>query len=476
MFRRLGVPVVDADQLSREVVRSGSEGFFRVAQVLPEAVHGDEIDRSLLGRIVFSDRNRRAQLEKIIHPLVRQEFLKEKARHEKEPLLVYEVPLLFEKGIDREMDVVIVVDVPVQIQRERLVRRSGLSEEEANRRILSQWTREERNSRADFILSGLLSEEETEKVLRELLPKLSGFARKEQERRVMKEVNKAVFPLAGHGTRFLPMTKASPKEMLPLVDKPVVQYTVEEAVASGVTQIIMVTGRGKRAIEDHFDISYELEDVLRAKGKWQLLEDVRRISFMAEVVYTRQKESLGLGHAVLCARNLVGDEPFAVALADEVIDSPVPSLEQLLSVYREFGAPVIGVQEVPAADVSHYGIISGHEVREGLFKVDSLVEKPRVDEAPSRWAVIGRYIMTPDIFSILESQKPGVGGEIQLTDALVTLASQRPLYAVKIEGRRYDTGDKGGFLKATVRYGLKNPELGPEFRTFLHEILDHPED
>jgi UTP--glucose-1-phosphate uridylyltransferase len=292
----------------------------------------------------------------------------------------------------------------------------------------------------------------------------------------MKEVKKAVFPLAGHGTRFLPMTKASPKEMLPLVDKPVVQYTVEEAVASGVTQIIMVTGRGKRAIEDHFDISYELEDVLRAKGKWQLLEDVRRISFMAEVVYTRQKESLGLGHAVLCARNLVGDEPFAVALADEVIDSPVPSLEQLLSVYREFGAPVIGVQEVPASDVSHYGIISGHEVRKGLFKVDSLVEKPPVDEAPSRWAVIGRYIMTPDIFSILESQKPGVGGEIQLTDALVSLASQRPLYAVKIEGRRYDTGDKGGFLKATVRYGLKNPELGSEFRKFLHEILDHPED
>lgn len=292
----------------------------------------------------------------------------------------------------------------------------------------------------------------------------------------MKEITKAVFPLAGHGTRFLPMTKASPKEMLPLVDKPVVQYTVEEAVASGVAQIIMVTGRGKRAIEDHFDISYELEDVLRAKEKWDLLEAVRRISFMAEVVYTRQKESLGLGHAVLCAKNLVGDEPFAVVLADEVIDAEVPSLAQLINVYREFDAPVIGVQEVPEEDVSHYGIIRGVEVREGLFRVDSLVEKPRISEAPSRMAVIGRYLLTPDIFSILESQKPGVGGEIQLTDALVRLSEVRTIYALKVKGRRYDTGDKAGFLRATVRYGLKNPELGPEFREFLHEILRHPEE
>ncbi|MDA8111552.1 MAG: UTP--glucose-1-phosphate uridylyltransferase GalU [Nitrospiraceae bacterium] len=292
----------------------------------------------------------------------------------------------------------------------------------------------------------------------------------------MKDLRKAVFPLAGHGTRFLPMTKASPKEMLPLVDKPVVQYTVEEAVASGVSQIIMVTGRGKRAIEDHFDISYELEDVLREKGKMKLLEEIRRISFMAEVVYTRQKESLGLGHAVLCARNLVGEEPFAVALADEVIDASWPALAQLLDVAREFEAPVIGVQEVPRGEVSHYGIIRGQEIREGLFRVDSLVEKPRVEVAPSRWAVIGRYILTPDIFSILENQKPGVGGEIQLTDALVTLASHRPLYAVRIDGRRYDTGDKGGFLRATVRYGLKNPELGPEFRKFLIDLLEHPEE
>ena len=291
----------------------------------------------------------------------------------------------------------------------------------------------------------------------------------------MKELRKAVFPLAGHSTRFLPMTKASPKEMLPLVDKPVVQYTVEEAVASGVGQIIMVTGRGKRAIEDHFDISYELEDVLREKGKLKLLADVRRISFMAEVVYTRQKESLGLGHAVLCARNLVGDEPFAVALADEVIDAKEPALAQLLDVAREFDAPVIGVQEVPPAEVSHYGIIRGQEIRDGLFRVESLVEKPRMEEAPSRWAVIGRYVLTPDIFSILENQTPGVGGEIQLTDALVTLAAHRPVYAVKIEGRRYDTGDKGGFLRATVRFGLKNPELGPEFRKFLLDLLEHPE-
>ena len=292
----------------------------------------------------------------------------------------------------------------------------------------------------------------------------------------MKPVTKAVFPLAGHGTRFLPMTKASPKEMLPLVDKPVVQYTVEEAVSSGVTQIIMVTGRGKRAIEDYFDISYELEDVLRAKEKWALLKDVRKISFMADVVYTRQKESLGLGHAVLCARNLVGDEPFAVALADEVIDSEEPALSQLLAVHREFGAPVIGIQEVPVQDVVNYGIIRGKEVRSGLFRVESLVEKPRVTDAPSRWAVIGRYILTPDIFSILDSQKPGVGGEIQLTDALVTLAGQRPLYALKIDGRRYDTGDKAGFLRATVKFGLKNPDLGVEFRKFLQDVLRHPED
>lgn len=292
----------------------------------------------------------------------------------------------------------------------------------------------------------------------------------------MNNVRKAVFPLAGHGTRFLPMTKASPKEMLPLVDKPVVQYAVEEAVAAGIEQIVMVTGRGKRAIEDHFDISYELEDVLREKGKTALLEAVRRISFMAEVVYTRQKESLGLGHAVLCARNLVGDESFAVALADEVIDGSEPPLRQLLAVAREFNAPVIGIQEVPAEEVSHYGIIRGEQVREGLFLVESLVEKPRPEVAPSRWAVIGRYILTPDIFPILENQSPGVGGEIQLTDALVTLAARRPLYAVKIAGRRYDTGDKAGFLRATVRFGLKNPELGPSFRKFLREVLEHPEE
>jgi UTP--glucose-1-phosphate uridylyltransferase len=283
-------------------------------------------------------------------------------------------------------------------------------------------------------------------------------------------VNKAIFPLAGHGTRFLPMTKASPKEMLPLVDKPVVQYVVEEAVASGIQEIIMITGRGKRAIEDHFDISYELEDVLEKKGKYELLEEIRKISYLAEIVYTRQKESLGLGHAVLCGRQFIGDEPFAVALGDEIIDGPEAALAQLVGVFRRVNGPVIGVQRVPPEEVSHYGIAAGKEIGEGLIEIESLVEKPSPEEAPSNLAVIGRYILTPDIFAILEQQKPGVGGEIQLTDALRTLAGQRPVYAYEIQGARYDTGDKLGFLKATVQFGLKNPELGESFRKFLRSL------
>ncbi len=292
------------------------------------------------------------------------------------------------------------------------------------------------------------------------------------------EVRKAIFPLAGHGTRFLPMTKASPKEMLPLVDKPVVQYVVEEAVASGIGEIIMITGRGKRAIEDHFDISYELEDVLLKKGKHALLEEVRKISDLAEIVYTRQKESKGLGHAVLCGRQLIGNEPFAVALGDEVIDGPEPALSQLVSVFHRVNGPVIGVQRVPRSDVPFYGIAAGRRLGEGLIQIESLVEKPGVEEAPSDLAVIGRYILTADIFEILETQKPGVGGEIQLTDALRTLSGKRPIYAYEIKGNRYDTGDKLGFLKATVQFGLKSPELGDLFRKYLERILssaDGPE-
>lgn len=285
------------------------------------------------------------------------------------------------------------------------------------------------------------------------------------------DVRKALFPLAGHGTRFLPMTKASPKEMLPLVDKPVVQYVVEEAVSSGINEIVMITGRGKRAIEDHFDISYELEDVLRQKGKLALLEEVRKISSLAEIVYTRQKESKGLGHAVLCGRLLIGDEPFAVALGDEVVDGPAPALLQLVEVFRKVKGPVIGVQKVPKQDVSSYGIVAGNVIGEGLIRIDSLVEKPSPAEAPSNLAIIGRYILTPDIFDILEVQDPGVGGEIQLTDALRTLASRRPVYACEIQGNRYDTGDKLGFLKATVQFGLKSPDMGKLFRHYLESIF-----
>ncbi|KGA94906.1 UTP--glucose-1-phosphate uridylyltransferase GalU [Leptospirillum ferriphilum] len=285
------------------------------------------------------------------------------------------------------------------------------------------------------------------------------------------DVRKALFPLAGHGTRFLPMTKASPKEMLPLVDKPVVQYVVEEAVASGINEIVMITGRGKRAIEDHFDISYELEDVLRQKGKMALLEEVRKISSLAEIVYTRQKESRGLGHAVLCGRLLIGNEPFAVALGDEVIDGPAPALSQLMRVFEKLDGPVIGVQKVPDSDVSSYGIVAGSEIGDGIIRVSSLVEKPSPSEAPSNLAIIGRYVLTPDIFAILETQNPGVGGEIQLTDALRTLAGKRPVYACEIKGSRYDTGDKLGFLKATVQFGLKSPDMGGVFRHYLEGLL-----
>ena len=283
-------------------------------------------------------------------------------------------------------------------------------------------------------------------------------------------ITKAVFPVAGLGTRFLPVTKASPKEMLPLVDKPLIQYVVEEAIASGIEEIIIITGRGKRAIEDHFDISFELEDILRQKGKRKLLAEVQKISNMLDICYVRQKEPSGLGHAILCAKNLVKGEPFAVLLGDDVIDAKVPVLRQMLEVYYTYNAPVIAIQEVDRSQVSNYGIIKATRVEEGVYRVTDMVEKPSVDKAPSNLAIIGRYILTPDIIELLKKTRPGSGKEIQLTDALRDLAKTRPVYAYKFRGKRYDAGDKLGFLKATVEFALKNEEFGEDFRSYLKTL------
>jgi len=283
-------------------------------------------------------------------------------------------------------------------------------------------------------------------------------------------VRKALFPAAGLGTRFLPATKASPKEMLPLVDKPLIQYVVEEAIASGIEDIVIITGRGKRAIEDHFDISYELENVLKEKGNKKVLAEIQKISNMVGIFYVRQKEALGLGHAILCAKNLVRDEPFAVLLGDDIIDAEVPALKQMLEVYNTYSASVIAVQEVDRSQVSSYGIINAVPVAEGIYKIYDMVEKPRIEDAPSNLAIIGRYILTPDIIGLLEKTKPGRGKEIQLTDALRELAKTRPVYGYKFQGKRYDAGDKLGFLKATVEIGLKNKEFGESFRDYLKKL------
>lgn len=280
-------------------------------------------------------------------------------------------------------------------------------------------------------------------------------------------VRKAVIPAAGLGTRFLPATKASPKEMLPLVDKPLIQYTVEEAVASGIEDIIIITGRGKRAIEDHFDRSVELEENLKGSGKSQVLHQIRQISNLANFCYVRQSEALGLGHAVLCAQHLIGDEPFAVILGDEIIDAQVPALAQLISVYRKRQGAVLGVQDVPKQDVSRYGIVTPKYLAKGLHRVQDMVEKPSPADAPSTLAVIGRYILPPDIFPILRKTAPGKNGEIQLTDALKTLAKKSPMFAQEIHGQRHDAGDKLGFLIATVEFALKNPSLGADFKDYV---------
>jgi UTP--glucose-1-phosphate uridylyltransferase len=288
-----------------------------------------------------------------------------------------------------------------------------------------------------------------------------------------KKVRKAVFPAAGLGTRFLPATKAQPKEMLPLVDKPIIQYGVEEAVAAGCDQIIIVTGRGKSAIEDHFDVSYELEKMLEERGKFDLLKIVRQISDLIHIAYVRQKEALGLGHAVLTARELVGDEPFAVLLADDVIDAEVPCLKQLMDVFNQTQCSVLATQVVEGPGISAYGVLDGKPVPGSngkLYEVVSLVEKPRAEEAPSNLAVIGRYILTPTVFETLADIKAGAGGELQLTDGLKQLLKKEKIYGYVFEGKRHDTGDKLGFLKATVEFALKRPDLGGPLREYLKSL------
>jgi UTP--glucose-1-phosphate uridylyltransferase len=290
----------------------------------------------------------------------------------------------------------------------------------------------------------------------------------------MKKVRKAVFPAAGLGTRFLPASKAIPKEMIPLVDKPVIQYGVEEALASGCDEIIIVTSRGKSAIEDHFDIGYELEKALEAKGKTALLDAVHRIATMAKVAYTRQSEAKGLGHAVLMARELVGDEPFAVILPDDIIDADVPCIKQMIEVYNETGGSVIATQVVEGKAISAYGVLDAKPVegkwRGRLFEVRDMVEKPRLEDAPSNLAIIGRYILTPAIFAMIVSTKPGALGELQLTDGIRALLKKEKVYGFTFEGTRHDAGDKLGFLQATVEIALKREDLGPEFREYLRSL------
>ena len=282
------------------------------------------------------------------------------------------------------------------------------------------------------------------------------------------KVRKAIIPAAGLGTRFLPATKAQPKEMLPIVDKPTIQYIIEEAVASGIEEILIITGRNKKSIEDHFDKSVELEMELEKAGKQEMLELVRGISDMVDIHYIRQKEPRGLGHAIYCAKSFVGNEPFAVMLGDDVVESKVPCLKQLIDCFNEYKTTILGVQTVAPENVNKYGIVDGIHIEDRVYKVKRLVEKPAVEEAPSNVAILGRYIITPQIFEILENTKPGKGNEIQLTDALETLIKNEAMYAYNFEGRRYDVGDKLGFLQATVEFALKREELREGFIEYLN--------
>jgi UTP--glucose-1-phosphate uridylyltransferase len=289
----------------------------------------------------------------------------------------------------------------------------------------------------------------------------------------MAKIRRAVFPAAGLGTRFLPATKAQPKEMLPLVDKPIIQYAVEEAVASGLENLVIVTGRGKNAIEDHFDVSYELEKILEERGKSGLLSLVRAVSEMVHIAYIRQKEALGLGHAILITRDLMNDEPFAVLLGDDVIVAEVPCIRQMMDIYDKYKTSVVALMEVPEEETSRYGIIKGRPLPEGdgrLFEVLDMVEKPPRNEAPSNMAIIGRYILTPQIFQALEETERGSGGELQLTDGLRRLLGRQKILAYQFRGKRHDAGDKLGFLQATVEFALRNEELGPAFRSYLKSL------
>ena len=284
------------------------------------------------------------------------------------------------------------------------------------------------------------------------------------------KIRKAVFPAAGLGTRFLPATKSSPKEMLPLVDKPLIQYAVEEAVDSGIESILIITGRDKSAIENHFDISFELEQLLKEKGKDELFALVRAVSNIAQVSYTRQKQALGLGHAIYQAKDFVGNEPFAALLADDLVDAEVPALKQMVNVFEKYQSPVIATMQVDGEAISRFGVIDADEIEPGVFLIKDMIEKPAFADAPSNLAIIGRYIFTPDIFEAIENTSAGAGGEIQITDAMKLMLKKRPVYAVKLDGKRHDAGDKLGFLMATVEYALKREDLGGAFREYLRSI------
>lgn len=287
-----------------------------------------------------------------------------------------------------------------------------------------------------------------------------------------KRVRKAIIPAAGLGTRFLPATKSQPKEMLPIVDKPTLQYIIEEAVNSGIEEILVVTGRNKKSIEDHFDRSVELELELEQKGKTDMLEMVKEISNMVDIHFIRQKEPKGLGHAIHCAKSFVGDEPFAVLLGDDIVDNEVPCLAQLINAYNEYNTSILGVQEVVKENTDKYGILDVKTIEDRVYKVKDMVEKPKVEEAPSNIAILGRYIITPAIFEILENQAPGKGGEIQLTDALKTLAQHEAIYAYNFEGRRYDVGDKLGFLEATIDFALKRDNLKDGLLNYMKNVVE----
>jgi len=288
-------------------------------------------------------------------------------------------------------------------------------------------------------------------------------------------VKKAIIPAAGLGTRFLPATKSQPKEMLPIVDKPTLQYIIEEAIESGIEEILIITGRNKKSIEDHFDKSVELELELEQKGKDEMLEMVRNISNMVNIHYIRQKEPKGLGHAIHCAKSFIGNEPFAVLLGDDIVDCETPCLKQLISAYDEYKTSILGVQEVAKEDTCKYGILDVKHIEDRVYKVKDMVEKPSVEEAPSNVAILGRYIITPEIFNILENQEPGKGGEIQLTDALKTLGKQEAIYAYNFEGRRYDVGDKLGFLEATIDFALKRENLKDDLLNYMKNIINNNE-